>query len=180
MITNNLKYLFNSIILVTTLVGCNYHLKGWNNSITKCNENVFIKFSNVDFDLKSMLNSKLQSNEINEVQNYKEADITIEILNTMSSEKLLNILGGASYNSYLITYTVYYKLTTKSMHTSNAKVQTISINQTYTTNATQVLSDNLKKQLIYQNMKAQIADNITSKVITICNSNNININPKAL
>lgn len=154
-------------VFVSILYGCGFHLRGWNNAeLPKFMERVYISYSGKDYDFLNAMISATNAAGAKIAETKDNASVILQIKSAKAEDRLTGIIGGASANQYLLSFTVHYQLLDNKDHVIMAD-QFNAATSPYSSNATQQLSNDNQREQIYNNLKQQVANNIILQLQSI-------------
>lgn len=154
-------------VFLSILYGCGFHLRGWNNAaLPKFMERVYIAYPGKDYDFLNAMIAAITAAgaKISDARN--NASIVLQIQSAEAHDRLTGIIGGASANQYMLSFTVHYQLLDNQENVIMAD-QFNAATAPYNSNATQQLSNNSQQQQIYNDLKRQVANNIILQMQSI-------------
>ncbi len=170
MISNKLKSTWFILFLVALLSSCGWHLRGVgaggdNLKGTKfyINDNNFNLFSN-------NLSKNLYNYKAEIVDDPKNADYVINIQDAKEGNELTSVVGGASNNTYLLSYTATYNVVKAFKDPKEDKDNEVIPNKTaraeqyWQSNSTMQLAQNNEARRVYKNIQNDVSNQVINQI----------------
>lgn len=158
--------------LIALLSGCGFHLR----TLTKPNPTItklFINTQTPNAPFIQTLRNNLPAHGF-ELQNSQQtADAILTVSRAQETNRLTNLVGGGASGQYTVTLKVTFNVTT-SQGRILLQPTTLSQKRTYSSNDTQVLSQNARTAPLISQMEASIARQIGNQIAVVNPSQNEN------
>ena len=168
--TYKLRWKFALLFGLPILTGCGFHLRGWQTKTPNTtSQKIYLTGNLTDNFFIAQLKAGIVSLGDQLSSRLNSFDWALTILHTQITQRTLAITGAASMMRHRLTYQVTYQIQSQKMYhqTMPKKSLTNRLSQTYTTNATQHLSDIIKQQKIIQQLKKEAVQAIIAQLSTI-------------
>lgn len=162
------KKIHTALILILSLmvVGCGFHLRGWNESLPPFLQNIYINAGN-NYNFYNILKTDIQGYGAKVVDQQDLADVAVKINSAQQGQQLVGISGGASSNDYILSFTVNYDIIDARNQAVIFSNQVATAQQNFTSNATLQLAADQQQQMIYNDLQKRVASSILTRLATL-------------
>lgn len=157
-----MRQLMVLFMLVISLTGCGFHLRGQMPLATPLHV-VYLKTPNPYGQLAHNLQQSFKMSGTRLVDNPNDATAILNILKEETSQQLLGINGSQQTRQYNLILTVTFEVTTPSGQTT-VSPQVITETRTLTIQADQMLASSNESNSLYQQMRSAIVYKIMRRL----------------
>lgn len=150
------------IALTTLLVGCGFHLRGFN-VMPRWLSNISITVQNAHRDLGPILKGQLEAYKIRVNPNPLEADYLLIIESDAIQQQMTNVGASTTPRQYLLIYVTQFKL----IKTKGAEIipsTFVSVTRQLTVNNDRILGSNSEEMQIAMEMRRDAALQIMNRI----------------
>jgi LPS-assembly lipoprotein len=145
-------------LLITTLFGCGFHLRGPSDIPF---ESIFIEGNTlvISRDLKQ----SLETSNIAILQSPKDAELRLELVGEENEKRILSLAGAGTVNEFELYYRVHYRTKLAGQETWS-DVYTIESRRDFTYSDATLLAKQTEEQKLNENMQDDVLNNLMRRL----------------
>ena len=146
------------ITLITSLVGCGFHLRGVADVSFK---SIFIQGNTLV--ISKNLNKSLDTNGVKVLGSAEGADLLLEMVGEESEKRILSLAGAGTVNEFELYYRVHYRTKLAGAELWS-QVQTVEARRDFTYSDANLLAKQGEEKRLNENMQQDVISNLMRRL----------------
>ena len=146
------------ITLITSLIGCGFHLRGVADVSFK---SIFIQGNTLV--ISKNLNKSLDTNGVKVLSSAEGADLLLEMVGEESEKRILSLAGAGTVNEFELYYRVHYRTKLAGAELWS-QVQTVEARRDFTYSDANLLAKQGEEKRLNENMQQDVISNLMRRL----------------